>query len=71
MILDKYKQRVFEHLFNNKTIVAHISNSSIPVSIVVGVLTPNGTQVSGYGNISKTNHTRVDGNTESRFGKIG
>jgi serine-type D-Ala-D-Ala carboxypeptidase/endopeptidase len=70
MILDKYKQRVFEHLFNNKTIVAHISNSSIPVSIVVGVVTPNGTQVSGYGNISKTNHTRVDGNTAFDIGSL-
>jgi serine-type D-Ala-D-Ala carboxypeptidase/endopeptidase len=70
MILDKYKQRVFEHLFTNKTIAAHISNSSIPVSIVVGVVTPNGTQVSGYGNISKTNHTRVDGNTAFDIGSI-
>jgi CubicO group peptidase (beta-lactamase class C family) len=42
---------------------AHISNSSIPVSIVVGIVTSNGTQVSGYGNISKANHTRVNGNT--------
>ena len=33
------------------------------VSIVVGVVTPNGTQVSAYGNISKANSTKVDGNT--------
>jgi len=70
MILDKYKQRVFEHLFNNKTIAAHISNSSIPVSIVVGVISPNGTQVSGYGNISKANHTRVDGNSIFDIGSL-
>ena len=70
MILDKYKQRVFEHLLNNKTIAAGISNSSIPVSIVVGVITPNGTQVSGYGNISKANHTRVDGNTIFDIGSL-
>ena len=43
------KNRVLEHLFNNKTIASSISNSSIPVSIVVGVISPNGTQVSGYG----------------------
>jgi D-alanyl-D-alanine-carboxypeptidase/D-alanyl-D-alanine-endopeptidase len=63
MILDKYKQRVFKHLLQNKTITDAISNSTIPVSIVVGVISPNGTQVSGYGNISKANHTPVDGNT--------
>jgi len=63
MVLDKYKQRVLEHLLNNKTIAASVSNSTIPVSIVVGVITPNGTQVAAYGNISKANHTRVDGNT--------
>jgi len=42
-ILDKYKHRVLEHLFNNKTIASTISNSSIPipVSIVVGVISPN------------------------------
>jgi serine-type D-Ala-D-Ala carboxypeptidase/endopeptidase len=62
-ILDKYKPRVLEHLFNNKTFANTISNSSIPASIVVGVVSPNGTQVSGYGNISKANPTPVDGNT--------
>jgi hypothetical protein len=51
MILDKYKQRVLEHLLINKTIAGTMSNSTIPVSIVVGVISPNGTQVSGYGNI--------------------
>ena len=70
MILDKYKQRVLEHLFNNKTFSDTISNSSIPVSIVVGVISPNGTQVSGYGNISKANHTTVDGNTIFNIGSI-
>ncbi len=47
-------------MLNNKT---GISNSTMPISIVVGIVTPNGTQVSGYGDISKANHTRVDGNT--------
>ena len=42
-ILDKYKPRVLEHLFSNKTIASNISsNSSIPAAIVVGVITPNG-----------------------------
>ena len=70
IILDKYKQRVLEHLFNNKTIASTISNSTIPVSIVVGVISPNGTQVSGYGNISKANPTTVDGNTMFDIGSI-
>jgi CubicO group peptidase (beta-lactamase class C family) len=30
---------------------------------VVGIITPNGTQVYGYGNISKANSTKVNGNT--------
>ena len=33
------------------------------ISIVVGIITPNGTQVYGYGNISKPNSTKVNGNT--------
>src|SRR5207245_321754 len=33
------------------------------VSIVVGVITPNGTSISGYGNISKANTTKVNGDT--------
>jgi CubicO group peptidase (beta-lactamase class C family) len=70
MVLDKYKDRVLEHLFNNETIARSISNSSIPVSIVVGVITPNGTQVSAYGNISKANNTTVDGNTIFDIGSL-
>ena len=70
MVLDKYKQRVLEHLFNNNTFASTISNSSIPVSIVVGVVSPNGTQVSGYGNISKANYTTVDGNTVFDIGSL-
>ncbi|MGH9975810.1 MAG: serine hydrolase domain-containing protein, partial [Nitrososphaeraceae archaeon] len=37
------------------------SNSSIP--IIVGVLTTNGTQVSGFGNLSSSNNTKADGDT--------
>jgi CubicO group peptidase (beta-lactamase class C family) len=32
-------------------------------SMVVGIITPNGTQVYIYGNISKANTTKVNGNT--------
>ena len=70
-ILEKYKPRVLEHLFSNKTIASNISsNSSIPASIVVGVISPNGTQVSAYGNISKANPTPVDGNTIFDIGSV-
>lgn len=70
VILDKYKPRVLEHLFNNETIASTISNSSIPASIVVGVITPNGTQVSGYGNVSKEYPTPVDGNSMFDIGSV-
>jgi CubicO group peptidase (beta-lactamase class C family) len=40
-----------------------VSNLSISIPIVVGIISPNGTQVSGYGNISSFNSTKVDGNT--------
>ena len=40
------------------------------VSIVAGVITPNGTSVSGYGNISKTNTTKVNGDTIFDTGSI-
>jgi serine-type D-Ala-D-Ala carboxypeptidase/endopeptidase len=59
MLLDQMKQIVFKYLSNGTS----ISNSSIPISMVLGVVTPNGTQVSGYGNLSKANSTEVDGNT--------
>src|ERR1051325_359064 len=39
------------------------NKSSGGVSIVVGVISPNGTSVSGYGNISKANTTKVNGDT--------
>jgi CubicO group peptidase (beta-lactamase class C family) len=32
-------------------------------SIVIGIITPNGTQVYGYGNISEVNSTKVNGDT--------
>ncbi|HET6588867.1 MAG TPA: serine hydrolase domain-containing protein [Candidatus Nitrosocosmicus sp.] len=69
-ILDKYKPRVLEHLFSNETIANTISNSSLPVSIVIGIVSPNGTQVSAYGNISKDNPTPVDGDSIFDIGSV-
>jgi len=40
------------------------------ISIVVGVITPNGTSVSGYGNISKANTTKVNGDTIFDIGSL-
>src|SRR5215210_6411916 len=40
------------------------------VSIVVGVITPNGTSVSGYGNISKADSTKVNGDTIFEVGSF-
>ena len=62
MLLNQMKQLVFKYLSNSSSTFSS-SNSSIPVSMVVGIVTPNGTQVSGYGNLSKANSTQVDGNT--------
>ena len=51
LLLDQMKQIVFKYLSKGTS----ISNSSIPISMVLGVVSPNGTQVSGYGNLSKAN----------------
>jgi serine-type D-Ala-D-Ala carboxypeptidase/endopeptidase len=53
-LLEQFKEIVFKQLS---------SNSSSLVPIVVGIVTTNGTQVSGYANISSSNDTKVDGNT--------
>jgi len=55
-LLEQFKEIVFDHSLSGDT-----SNISVP--IIVGVVTPNGTQVSGYGNISNFNPSTVDGNT--------
>jgi serine-type D-Ala-D-Ala carboxypeptidase/endopeptidase len=60
MLLNQLKQKLFKYLTNSSS---SIFGSSIPVSIVLGIGTPNGTQVSGYGNLSKTSSTNADGNT--------
>ena len=53
------------------TVLESMGNkSSGGVSIVVGVITPNGTSVSGYGNISKANSTKVNGDTIFDIGSV-
>ena len=55
-LLEQFKEIVINHSLSGDT-----SNISVP--IIVGVVTPNGTQVSGYGNVSNINPSTVDGNT--------
>jgi serine-type D-Ala-D-Ala carboxypeptidase/endopeptidase len=60
-LLEKFKEIVFNQSTSKSSDNVAMSNSSIP--IVVGIVTTNGTQISGYGNISSSNNTKVDGNT--------
>ncbi|HKR73632.1 MAG TPA: serine hydrolase domain-containing protein [Candidatus Nitrosocosmicus sp.] len=66
ILLEKFKEIVYDKplpnnsSFSNNGIKSDWGNS---IPIVVGIVSPNGTQVSGYGNISKINSTVVDGNT--------
>lgn len=62
-LLEQFKDVVFKQLSSNSSNKIATSNSSITIPIVVGIVTTNGTQVSGYGNISNSNDTKVDGNT--------
>jgi D-alanyl-D-alanine-carboxypeptidase/D-alanyl-D-alanine-endopeptidase len=62
-LLETFKTKVFKQLSGNSSNHASFSNSGIPVSIVVGTVTPNGTQASGYGNVSSSINKKVDGNT--------
>jgi D-alanyl-D-alanine-carboxypeptidase/D-alanyl-D-alanine-endopeptidase len=62
-LLEQFKEIVFKQLSSYSSNKIAMSNSSIPVPIVVGIVTTNGTQVSGYGNISSSINTKVDGNT--------
>ena len=62
-LLEQFREIVFRQVSNNSSNNIAISNSSVTIPIVVGIVTTNGTQVSGYGNISSSNDTKVDGNT--------
>lgn len=65
--MEQIKKIVFadSNLFNTRASHSYNedSNSSFSISIIVGLVSPNGTQVSSYGNISNSNPTKVDGNT--------
>ena len=41
----------------------HLSNSSGDVAIVIGAISPNRVEISSYGNLSKENTTKVNGDT--------
>ena len=61
VLLEQFKEIVFNEPLSESSNIVAMANSSIP--IVIGIVTPNGTQVSGFGNISSSNNTKVDGNT--------
>jgi serine-type D-Ala-D-Ala carboxypeptidase/endopeptidase len=60
-LLEQFKEIVFNQSSSKSSNNDAMTNSSIP--IVVGIVTTNGTQVSGFGNISSSNDTQVDGDT--------
>ena len=55
--------KVFKQLPSNSSNRTSFSNSSIPISIVVGIVTAKRTHVSGYVSISSSIDKKVDGNT--------
>jgi CubicO group peptidase (beta-lactamase class C family) len=59
--LEQFKEIVFNQSSSKISNNVARTNSSIP--IVAGIVTTNGTQVSGFGNISSSNNTQVDGDT--------
>lgn len=65
IILNQFKEIVFEHASSSNSFSNNVAvfNSSISIPIVVGILSPDGAQISGHGNISRFNSTEVDGNT--------
>ncbi|MGN6346707.1 MAG: serine hydrolase domain-containing protein, partial [Candidatus Nitrosocosmicus sp.] len=62
-LLEQFKTKVVKQLSNNSSNMTSFSNSSFPLSMVVGTITTNGSQVSGYGNVSSSINQKVDGNT--------
>jgi serine-type D-Ala-D-Ala carboxypeptidase/endopeptidase len=53
IILKEYKDIVDKHL----------KNGSKDISIVTGAISPTSIDISSYGNLSKSKHVKVDGNT--------
>lgn len=58
-LLEQFKEIVFNQSSSKSSNNVAMSNCTIP--IVVGIVTTNGTQVSGFGNISSSNNAKVDG----------
>lgn len=67
VLLEQFKEIVFDSaLLNNSYSTSNNSDGSNldnSIPIVVGIVSPKGTQVSGFGNISNFNFTVVNGNT--------
>ena len=64
--MEQFKEIVFDQALSRNSSYHNynaVSNSNTSIPIVVGIVSPNGTQISGYGNISNLNSTKVDGNT--------
>jgi D-alanyl-D-alanine-carboxypeptidase/D-alanyl-D-alanine-endopeptidase len=63
--LEQFKEIVFDHTSstNSSSNTSSVANSKSSIPIVVGIVSPEGNQISGYGNISSFNSTEVDGNT--------
>ncbi len=53
-LLEQFKEIVFKYMSSNSSNKVANPNSSISLTIVVGIVTTNGTQVSGYENISSS-----------------
>ena len=66
-LMEQFKEIVFNQTARSRNSSSNsgtvVSNLSISTPIVVGTVSPDGTQISGYGNISNFNSTKVDGNT--------
>ena len=60
-LLEQFKEIVFNQSSSKSSNNVAMTNSGIP--IVVGMVTINGTQVSGFRSISSSNNTQVDGDT--------
>jgi serine-type D-Ala-D-Ala carboxypeptidase/endopeptidase len=60
-LLEQFKEIVFNQSSSKSSNNVAMTNSGIP--IVVDIVTTNGTQVSGFRNISSSNNTQVDGDT--------
>jgi CubicO group peptidase (beta-lactamase class C family) len=59
-----------EELLPSTVLLNQVEEDMPDKSIVIGVISPNGTQVYSYGNISKENSTNVNGDSIFDIGSI-